>query len=423
MTWSWAGGRRVPVVRTSNALLSVILGTAIACTCSKTKSNGNPDNGRPLAAKDGGQPASSPESRFPFRCTVVNGGAQFALGSVGGADDDDDSGLDIPFGINLGQAVGFEGGFAVSAIDGRGGRSNAILALLGADGQNGRRLELGRVYGDADPPRIAGNARTLVVALADMDAAGRTLRILRVEQPVTLAKITKGSEVSVPQNPSTVFSVAVNTIRGIIVWDEPDKLTEKSQIVAAPFLVQNLALPAKPLILSGRNADADSPQIISRPGGFWSAWVQSNPAGINGARTKKTQAATTKTNQKASPDDESNLPVVELGARDLYVSALDTEGHAVGKPLRSNEGISHVVAYDLAALFDGSALLAWRDDDTSPGIESQVVHLSRVGLDGHIEHFRIEDDSIGVGAPQLLFDPREGPNDQAWLAVGNTGKR
>ena len=423
MTPPRAGGRQLAVYRTASALLTIILGVAVGCNCSRTRSNGKSENGGTIAFKDAGPAANPPSSQFPFRCTAVNGGAQFALGSTGGTQDDDDSGLDVPFGINVGQAVGYEGGFAVSAIDGRGGKSIAILALLGANTQNGRTLELGRVYGDADPPRIAGNERTLVVALADMDAAGRTLRLLRVEEPATLAKVTKGGEISVLQNPSTVYSVAVTADRGIVVWDQLEKATEKSQIVAAAFLIQSLALPAKPLIVSGHNIDAESPQIVSRPGGYWAAWVQSSPAEISKIRAKQGQAATLKGNPSARPGDDSNLPPVELGARDLYVSALNIEGQAIGWPLRSTEGTSHVVAYDLATLDDGCALLAWRDDDVSPGVESQVVHVGRVGLDGHIEHFRMEDDSIGVGVPQLLFDPRQESNDRAWLAVGNTGEK
>jgi hypothetical protein len=353
----------------------------------------------------------------------VSAGALVALGSAGGAEDDDDSGLDIPFGVNVGQAVGYEGGFAVSAIDASGKRSNAVLALLGPDAQNSKRIDLGRVYGDADPPRIAGNAGSLVVALADMDAAGRTLRLVRVDDPATSAKVTRGPELSVPQNPSTVFSVAVNANRGIMVWDEPEKVTEKGQILAVPFLLQTLASSQKTVILSGRNDDAESPQAIQRPGGYWAAWVQSGEPGNVAAKSKPHKPEFARSDKLAVLDTDNNLPAVELGTSDLTVTALDLEGRAIGKPLRATEGKSHVVVYDLAVIEDGSALLAWRDDETSPGVESQVVHLARIGLDGHVERFRIEDDSIGVGAPQLLFDPKEEPDDRAWLAVGNTGER
>jgi hypothetical protein len=46
-----------------------------------------------------------------------------------------------------------------------------------------------------------------------------------------------------------------------------------------------------------------------------------------------------------------------------------------------------------------------------------------VGLDGHTEKFRVEDESIGVGAPQLLVDPEVEAKDRVWLAVGNTGEK
>jgi hypothetical protein len=409
------------VYRASNTLFLVILGVVAGCNCSKSKSSGGPAGVE--VKQDAGQSANPFESRLPFRCNVVNRGAQFSIGSAGSSQDEDDSGLDIPFGINVGQAVGYPGGFAVSAIDGRGGKSNAVLTLLGTDVQNGRRIDLGRVYGDADPPRIAGNARTLVAVLADMDAAGRTLRLMRVEEPATLAKVTRGTEVSVAQNSSTVFSVAVNEDRGIVAWDEPDKSSRNGQIALAPFLIQSLVLPKKPTIVSARESDAESPQVVARTGGFWAAWVQSSHAAVNSADLRRHKAHSAKNKQNPGPDDELTPPAVELGARDLYVNALDLEGRAIGKPLRVTEGVSHVVAYDLASLEDGIALLSWRDDDTSPGVESQIVHLGRVGLDGHIEKFRIEDESIGVGAPQLLVDPEAPAQDRAWLAVGNTGEK
>jgi hypothetical protein len=87
------------------------------------------------------------------------------------------------------------------------------------------------------------------------------------------------------------------------------------------------------------------------------------------------------------------------------------------------EGVSHVVAYDMNLLDDGAALFAWRDDDSAPGVESQIVRLARVGLDGHVDFYRIEDESIGVGAPQLLIDTSAAPEDRVWLALINTGER
>ena len=218
-----------------------------------------------------------------------------------------------------------------------------------------------------------------------------------------------------------MFSIAVDSERGVVVWEEPDGKTEKGQIVVAPFAVQSLAIPKKPLIVSNHGADAESPQVILRPGGFWLAWVQSGTSKPN--ETPRGTPRAGKGSQKSSAQDESTPPAVDLGARDLYAVAMDVEGHTIAKPLRVTEGISHVVAYDLAALDDGSAILAWRDDDTSPGVESQVVHLGRMGLDGHVEYFRIEDDAISVGAPQLLVDAAAGANDRAWLAVGNTGEK
>ena len=419
MTYSEPGGKRMAVDSRSIVRLALIVGMLVGCNCSKNRWSGSPDQAQTAADAAG----ASFASQLLFRCAPVIAGAQFALGSAQGPDDEDDSGLDVPFGINVGQAMGFEGGFVVSAIDGRGGKSHAILGILGPNAENGRRIDLGRVYGDADPPGIAGNARNLVAALADMDAAGRTLRLVRIDELATAAKVTSGTDVSVSLNPLTVFSIAVNSERGVVVWEEPDGRTEKGHIVAAPFAVQNLAMPKKPLVMSGRTADAESPRVVSRSGGFWLAWVQSGASKPSEAPAKRGMPTAGKGSRRTSAEDEPMPPAVDLGTRDLYAVALDVEGHTIAKPLRVTEGASHVVAYDLAVLDDGTAILAWRDDDTSPGVESQVVHVGHMGLDGHVEHFRIEDDSIGVGAPQLLVDTAAGANDKVWLAVGNTGEK
>jgi len=345
------------------------------------------------------------------------------LGSVADDDDDDDSGLDVPFGINVGQAVGFEGGFAVSAIDGRGGKSHAIIAILGPSAEHGRQLDLGRVFGDADPPRMAGTAHSLVVALADADAEGRTMRLLRIDNAMTAARITKGADVSVSQNPSAAFTIAVNAERGVVSWEQTDKKTEKGQIVVAPFAVQGLSVSPKPLVVSDRVADAESPQVTARPGGYWLAWVQSDTPSIGHPSAKQAPPAPSAPATPTSADFDLEQAAVDLGERRLLAAALDLDGRAIKRPLPVTQGTSHVVAYDLATLQDGSALLAWRDDETSPGVESQVVRFGHLGLDGHIEYYRIEDDSIGVGAPQLLFDATMTDNDRTWLAVGNTGER
>ncbi len=396
--------------------LAAIVGVGAGCNCSKSRTNLGPGQGQTSVVKDASSATLGP--KFPFKCDAVGAGAQYALGSAASNDDEDDSGLDVPFGINVGQAVGYPGGFAVSAIDGRSGKSHAILGILGAHGENGRQLDLGRIFGDADPPRLAGDSRSLVVALADMDAAGRTLRLLRIDDIATTAKVTRGPDVSVSENPAAAFPIATNADRGIVVWEEPDKNTEKGQIVAASFTVQSLVIPKKLSTMSDRNADAESPQVISRPGGFWLAWVQSDTTSARDPQAKASRSTTGRGTQKSTAADDSTLPAVDLGTRELYAIAVDLAGRAIAKPLRITQGSAHVVAYDLTALVDGSALLAWRDDEMSPGIESQVVHLGRLGLDGHLETYRIEDESIGVGAPQLLVDSAAASGDRVWLAVG-----
>jgi len=376
-----------------------------------------------MALIDAGQTGNTTEAKAALLCTGAKEGALFALGSESGSSEEDDSGLDVPFGINVGQAIGYEGGFAVAAVDGRAGKSHAILAVMGPNAENGRKLDLGRVYGDADPPAIAGDSRNLLVAIADMDAAGRTLRLLRVEDTTGLAKVINGPDLSVGESSSSTFSIAVNGEHGIVTWVEPDKKTEVEQVVLAHFGVQSLALPKKPMIVSSAKSEAESPRVVSRPGGFWLGWVQSTPQKAGDRGSKNGNIASSRPSEKKGPEDDLGLPAVDLGVRELYVSSLDPEARPVFGPLRVTEGASHAVSFEIATLGDGSAVITWRDDDTSPGVQAPLVHVARVGLDGHVERFRIEDESIGVGEPQLLVDSTAAEEDRAWLAIGNTGEK
>jgi hypothetical protein len=399
-------------------LLALAAEALLSCNCSKSRPQASTENAPAVARLDAGLSLSAP---MPFHCDPSAQGESLTLGSTGGVDEDDDSGLDVPFAINVGPGVGLDHGFAVTAVDGRGGKSQAVLALMNVDTQQGRKLDLGRVYGDADPPRIAGNAARLVLAVADMDASGRTLSLTRVDAPLTQPRLTRGGDIPVVQNPATVFSLAVDGDQGVLVWDQADRGTENNQIALAPFSVQTLALPTKPQILSSKQVDADSPNVIVRPGGYWAAWIQT---GSSASRPPLGKVATTKaTSHSKGESTDDNLKLVDMGTRELHVLTLDAKGRPLGKPVRVSEGASHVVAYDMSLLDDGAALLAWRDDDRAPGVESQIVRLARAGLDGHVENFRIEDESIGVGVPQLLIDTTAPAADRAWLAIINTGDK
>ncbi len=399
---------------------AVVLTAPLGCNCSKTSSRATPDAALIVSPTDAGRT----EAKAALLCAAGKDGAVFILGTDKGHGEEDDSGIDVPFGINVGQAMGYDGGFAVTAIDGHAGKIHAVLAVMGQNAQNGKKLDLGQVYGDPDPPHIVGDSRNLVLALADMDAAGRTLRLLRVDDPAGAAKLARGGEISVAQNSSTTFSIAVNGEHGILTWEEAEKKTELGQVAFSHFLVSNLALPKKPAVASNGKSDAESPQVVAREGGFWLGWVQSLPSKPAEHAVKKSGApAANRGDSKNAAREEPALPAVDIGVRELYVSALDVEGRALSKPIRVTENPVHAVTYEMATLGDSSALLAWRDDDTSPGVESQVVHLARVGLDGHVEHFRLEDESIGVGEPQLLTDSSAAPDDRVWLTVGNTGEK
>jgi len=79
----------------------------------------------------------------------------------------------------------------------------------------------------------------------------------------------------------------------------------------------------------------------------------------------------------------------------------------------------HVTGFDLIATKDGNALVAWRDDATSPGAPGGVPHLAEVRADGSTEVRDVTDDDTGAGAPTLLADPAPPGSVQAWLSLAN----
>jgi hypothetical protein len=99
----------------------------------------------------------------------------------------------------------------------------------------------------------------------------------------------------------------------------------------------------------------------------------------------------------------------------LTVLPLDADAKPMGSALAVSGKGSHVVGFDAAVTPDGVLALAFRDDDTTPGVEAGKLQLARVGFDGGIALGRIEDEDLSVGLPSLLRDPAAG--GRIWAAV------
>src|SRR5690606_32931263 len=136
----------------------------------------------------------------------------------------------------------------------------------------------------------------------------------------------------------------------------------------------------------------EAPALIPRPDGFWLAWISralaqpKKPAPKTGGKKPDDKAA-----DAGPPADD---PVVDLGHRWLRIAPLDENNALAGEPHDVTPRDTHVLVFDLAPLPGSGALLAWRDDHSTPGIEGGAVHVARIAPGGSIERSAIEDDKV-----------------------------
>lgn len=373
----------------------------------------------PPAGEEAGAAAPSASvASYPPRCSELTPGASFTIGergpapkAVAGEDPHEDDDLaPRPFAVELGSATAYGAGFAVGASRVQQGGQRALIALVPRDAGSGRLLELGAVHGTAEPPRVAGRGEQLVAVVPDSDAGGGTLRLATIRDVAGHADVVWGAEHSVGRDDSEAFDVDIGASRAVVVWDRYDKARRASGIELSTFdpAVPSTATPAR--LVSGRDADAEGPRVVRRPGGFWLAWVTRTPQ----PRTLPRRAPA---GASASPPDDPPEPVQDGGPRGLVLVPLDENGSPTAAPLSVAPRDAHVVVYDLATAPGGEAWLVWRDDAGGVGVENPSATLARVGLDGTVSKSRIEDADLDVGGPTLLTLETESGGQYGWLAL------
>ncbi len=351
--------------------------------------------------------APTPQPVAP-RCQESVPGAVFTLGDVGPRSPAEADGSvdepDLPFAVELGRAVTHGEHFYVSALRAKGAGTTAVVAELPSSGRGGRFVELGKTHGDVEPPRLASYGGALIAAVPDSDAGGGVLRMARLSTGATLG-VTWGGEVSEGRDDSKVFDVALSKQRGVVVWDQLDRKKDRSVISIASFAAEQIGSISPARIVSGAEEDAEAPQLSTRPGGFWLAWL--------GRALEKRDA-------RATPMPSADIPLIAFGARRLMLVPLDENGARTGEPVSINPVPSHVLVYDLVGLSDGSALVAWRDDPTSPGAEGRAVQFARIASGGEITRSTLQDESVGAGVPSLILDAAaQKKASPLWLSLGS----
>ena len=360
----------------------------------------------PTAASAEGSAAPAASAELPPRCADVDVEG-FVIGEAPKPPLDADASAEppsedpnAPFAVEVGRGAAFDGGFAIGALREAEGGTVAMLATLGADAKTGKLVRLARLRGDFDPPVVAGAGAAVVVAFLEPNAGGRALKLGKV----TGEEIAWGPELKVKKQDSNAVDVATSGARAVVAWEDVVGDGERSVVDVASLDVAGLTIVAQPRALSRPETDGENPRVVSRPGGFWLAWVAHGEAGLLDGGALKKPPKRNPLEDENSEEVDTDVPQGEaVDHRWIEVMPLDEAGGPAGAPRAATSKDGAVLAYDLRLGADGGALVAYRDDDTPTGSAGGRLATALVKLDGAIEAHAAKDDvAAGVGAPTML---------------------
>jgi hypothetical protein len=366
------------------AVLGVMAALSVA-SCKKTEAPAEPVDAQSPAAEPPPAPAPlpSPVVVGQTRCSFRPGPPAAVLRSEKAPPSgDEDTEPEAGPNLELGPAVATSEGFAVGVLR-LGKTTRAELVLVGVAGQ-ARKVELGEVHGQVDPPRLASHGGALLVALVDNDSSGHTLRLGRLDAPFTDGQVVWGPELPEGRDDSGVFSLGAQGGTGLLVWDAEQPSTARSRLLRVAFDARTLALRGPARAYESAGADVDGPFLVARPSGHWLVWSSYEVTQPSGA-------------------GEADDPWLQLRA-----VALDERGDFVGAPLTL--GRHRVQALDVAAAADGGLLVALRPSE--PELDSRTLMVVTVHPDGSMTSEASVVSELGLGAPVLLAN-----GNQPWLGV------
>ena len=374
-------------------------------------------------------PSAAPPA--PERCREVGPGPSLTVGEAerapraaaedADAGDEEEDQAELPFAARVEAAVALGSEFAMGGLSTQGGKTEAFVALVPFDGKPGRRVGLGPVHGDVDPPLVAGRAASLLVATADMDAGGGMLRLTRL--PAGADK-TSGELSITGVDHDAGAALAEGEHGALLVWGAASK--HGVALKALGVDPETLAGPGPALDLKG-TLGAESPVLLARPGGYWLAWVSEEPladagahrdAGVHAGLAARGAAGLSK--DGGASEEVGSL--LDAGPRTLLALPLD----GAGKPLAAPRAVSaraRVVGFAAALSADGALALTWRNDEASPGVENGPPELARVALDGAVLRGKMDDEELTAGTPALVADPKAGGRVWVGLESASEGTR
>lgn len=390
------------------AIAAVLL--AAGCRCSAGSSPS-------AAASAAAAPNGSAAGATTARCSPKPG--QFSLSPTDGRtaprsneESRDEEDLDLPFAVELGDAVRFQSGFAITALRAAQSGNQAVLALLPAGLRGARVLELGSVHGDVAPPRLAASGDNLIAVVPEADASGQSLRVALVQPNAAAEQVRWGASVHDGEDESQVVEVAVSGARAALLWDDWDKAANHGVVKLATTGTQDVTTLSEPKVISTSSADAESPRIVGTSEGFWVAWavndeaLDKQPSDEQPSENSDAPKGTGAAGEVQDPRvEERTLFAVQRG---IDLLKLDASGVPQGTPRRITPAGLRVTQFDLAVDQHGTAYIAWRAGASSLASEGGELGLLAIASNGNETRLPLAEMESGAGVPQLLFDAAAG---------------
>jgi hypothetical protein len=398
----WAASGRRASAFAGFAALSMLV---VACRSKSTGNGGRPAGSAAVATEPSAPPPGPPA---PLVCTEQGAAPALTVGQAqarakpSDPENEDEQEVELPFSVDLGAARASAERFGVGGIQTRSGASYAFVALVDAKGGGGQSLELGRVFGEVDPPAVVPYKDRWLALVADHDASSVVLRLFALAPPFDAASLRRGAELGSARRDAAEFALESSGEGVLLAFTKLEK--GRGSIVLGNVDAEKLTLLGSPVtVQSAGEGEAESPRLARRPGGYFLAYI------VRGA------AARPKLVPRKQELDGGVESLLDEGPTAVEVVPLDVKGIALGPPRRATPASAHVIAFDLAPAPDGGALLEYRDDRDGPGLDRSSAEAVHVRADGSLTT-RTWEVGESAGLPALLVDATPpGSRPWAWL--------
>lgn len=338
------------------------------------------------AAEDASVALKAPHER-PARCPKV--GRASSLGDAGPKDD-----------IQIGDAVAYEGGYAVAFASRAGAVRKASVALFGPQVTGPPHvIELGLVVDDAPAPLLARRSRDVLATVFSWpsnhahDDRNRALTVYSVTQDRAnlVASFGKAADDSLASDIASAGQEA------LVVWDEVKpsptvgpRGVARGVIRGAIVTPRELQTPTRDL--SPAESDAEDPRVVADGGGYSVLWIARSP-------------------EDATPSDASEVTGEGRAFGWLQRAEIDPSGTPIGPVRDLTPRSGHVSAYD-ARMFEASGTLVVYARDDGESTDGSGGALLRVRAQGGTIELpqRLQVDGVAHGAPSFI------DGEPPWLA-------